>query len=209
MISHQHKCIFIHIPKTAGTSVENLIWPEIDQRTADDLWMGFTNDFGNQYQTGGLQHLKASQIREVVGEEIFNSYYKFSVVRNPWDKCISQFVYTKQKNKSLRKYLGVNRFTSLKKYLRLIEKKEHVQWMKQVDFLYDDEGNCLVDKIIKYENINREFGEVLSELGLPEMKLPHENKSRRKHYSQYFDSVTKEMVREIYQADISTFDYEY
>ena len=67
MISHEKKCIFIHIPKCGGTSVEDVIWPKEQGRTEDDLWMGFVSRFENKYQTGGLQHLLACQVREEVG----------------------------------------------------------------------------------------------------------------------------------------------
>ena len=40
MISHKHKCIFVHIPKTGGSSMENLIWPKWN-RSESDLWLGF------------------------------------------------------------------------------------------------------------------------------------------------------------------------
>lgn len=209
MISHKHKCIFIHIPKTAGTSVEDVIWPLNEERTESNLWMGFINTYGNKYQSGGLQHLKALQIEEEVGAKIFNDYYKFSIVRNPWDRCVSQFEYIKQKRKDLRNYLGLNRFTSFKKYLTLIEKKEHVQWMRQVDFLYSDHGKCLVDKIIKYEHLNEEFAMVLDSIGIDNQDLPHKNKSYRKHLSKYYDDETIAMVRDLYNPDIQAFNYTY
>ena len=83
VISHDKKCIFIHIPKCGGTSVEDVIWPKGKGRTEEDLWMGFVNRFENKYQTGGLQHLLAWQVREEVGSDVFSDYYKFSFVRNP------------------------------------------------------------------------------------------------------------------------------
>ena len=86
MISNKHKCIFIHIPKCGGASVEDVLFKPIKERTTKDLWM-----FPSKYQTGGLQHLMASHIIEEVGEDIFKEYFKFSFVRNPWDKMVSQF----------------------------------------------------------------------------------------------------------------------
>ena len=83
MISHDKKCIFIHIPKCGGTSIEDVIWPKDRGRSDEDLWMGFVSRFENKYQTGGLQHLLAWQVREEVGSDVFGAYYKFAFVRNP------------------------------------------------------------------------------------------------------------------------------
>ena len=62
-----------------------MIWPSPELRSVDDLWMGFVDKYHNKYQTGGLQHLLAKQIRTEVGSVTFDSYFSFSIVRNPWD----------------------------------------------------------------------------------------------------------------------------
>ena len=51
MISYKHNCIFVHIPRTGGTSIENIIWPSKKDRVEDNLSMGFVQPFYNKYQT--------------------------------------------------------------------------------------------------------------------------------------------------------------
>ena len=97
MISDEHRCIFVHIPKNAGASIEKIIWPKEDDRTEENLWLGYKYADHNQYQTGALQHLFASNIRTAVGGKRFEEYFKFSFVRNPWDKAISQYLYLQKR----------------------------------------------------------------------------------------------------------------
>src|SRR3989337_2290464 len=104
MISHRHHCIFVHIPRCGGTSLEDVIWPE--PRDEASLWMGFPSKYKNKYQTGGLQHFFATHICREVGDDMFKSYFKFSVIRNPWDRTVSQFSYMSQRL-DLREYIGM------------------------------------------------------------------------------------------------------
>ena len=107
MISYKHNCIFVHIPKTGGTSIENIIWPfNKKPRAESNLWKGTGDTNHNKYQTWGLQHLLASQIQKEVGDEIFEIFFKFTIVRNPWDKVVSQYIYMK-KRKDLREFIGM------------------------------------------------------------------------------------------------------
>ena len=71
MISDKHKIIFIHIPRTSGTSIES----------AFDLNMDKEGD----------KHLRASEIKKKTGSDKWNSYFKFSIVRNPWERFASMY----------------------------------------------------------------------------------------------------------------------
>ncbi len=77
MICHRNKLIFIHLPKCAGTSIET----------------AFT---GRSWSDGELlheQHLTAAEARETYGANIFDSYFKFTVVRNPWDLLVAYYLW--------------------------------------------------------------------------------------------------------------------
>lgn len=208
VISHIHQCIFIHIPRTGGTSLENLVWPAPAARTVDDLWMGFVDKHHNKHQTGGLQHLTAEQVRAEVGATIFNSYYKFALVRNPWDKAVSQFAYM-AKRRDLRDFIGMRKKDSFKKYLALIAGKRHVQWEPQSTFLVDAQGRYLVDYIGRYEDFAASANHILARLKIAERTLPHDNKGARGDYQKYFDTEAVEQVAQLYAEDIDRFGYSY
>ena len=109
LVSHTKQFIFIHIYKTAGTSVMDVIRPYA--RLVDRL--AYTNRFtikffkivsrllglpydGMKSFTGLRKHAKADEIREKLGEEMYDSYFKFVFVRNPFDFLVSLFFYIKQ-----------------------------------------------------------------------------------------------------------------
>lgn len=204
MISHQHKCIFVHIPKCGGTSIEDLIWP--GERTEADLWMGFTSSLSNRYQTGALQHLLARYIRAEVGNETFAAYFKFTIVRNPWDKALSQYAFM-QRRDDLRAYIGMERDAEFKRYLELIEKRTHVQWMPQYAFVHDDNGASLVDYIGRFEHFARDVDTVLQRIGI-EGSLPHRKAAPHRPAVGDLDDEAIEMVAALYAEDIRIFGYE-
>ncbi|HEY7657673.1 MAG TPA: sulfotransferase family 2 domain-containing protein [Burkholderiales bacterium] len=206
VISWHHRCIFVHIPKTGGTSIENLIWP--GPRTTGDLWMGFVDKYRNQYQTGGLQHLLATQIRMEVGSKVFADFYKFSFVRNPWDKAVSQFSSMASRD-DLRGFIGMKKGDSFKTYADLITRKKHVQWEPQVNFLRDSNGDLLVDYVGRYETFSESVHHVLKALGIKIDAIPHENASRRGPYPDYYDDESREMIASLYAADIEAFGYSF
>lgn len=206
MISHKHKCIFIHIPKCGGSSVESVLWPA--SRTESDLWMGFVSRYCNKYQTGGLQHLFAQQVRQEVGEAYFDRYFKFSFVRNPWDKAVSQFEYMKRRP-DLREYIDLPDGASFKLYLSRIAKKIHVQWDMQSKFVFDDDGGCMVDYLGKFESFSDDFAVVAEKIGLAGISLPHVNKGERRALSHYYDEEAIGMIGDLYAEDINNFAYRY
>lgn len=215
MISHDYRCIFVHIPKTGGASIENALWPTTADRTEDLLWGGFNREYGNAYQTGGLQHLHASTIKEIIGQQIYEEYLTFSMVRNPWDKAVSQYLYMQHRS-DLRTYLGMSPSTDFKSYLALLDKKTHVQWEPQTRFILDNNGEPLVDNVARFESYSRSINKIFNQLrvkkrmfGLLPRKLLHLNQSQRSHYSQYYDSESVDMVSHLYLDDIRYFNYEF
>lgn len=208
VIFHKHRAIFIHIPKTGGGSIENWLWPDKKSRTEADLWMGFVDRYGNRYQTGGLQHLPAIHVRQAVGCAIFASYFKFAMIRNPWDKVISQYVFMSRRE-DLREFIGMREGDGLMRYLELISGKPHVQWDPQVRFLFDENGDHLVDYIGRFETFNESVGEIEQRLGLALGVPAHTKKGLRGPYADYYDAESEQMVGAMYADDIKAFGYRF
>ena len=177
MISHKYKCIFIHIPRTGGSSIELAIK-------------------GRVWWTGNLQekHMSASETRKYYGEKIWNNYFKFSFVRNPWDRIISLWksqLYTKK--------------CSLYNFLLNFRPAEHEYFSSN----YCDILNEELDFIGYFENLQNDFEKICNQINLNKMKLPHFNQTKRKPYYIYYDDRTKSIVSYLYKNDIEHFNYNF
>lgn len=174
--------------------------------------MGAVRPGYNKYQSGGLQHLLATQIKQEVGSAVFDDYYKFSFTRNPWDKVVSQFLYLKTR-RDIQQMMDLPRWFTFRSYIdTLIEKSDlHVQSMEQNQFLYGSDNQLLVDFVGRFETLEADFRHVVSELGIGPRVLPHALPSHRKKkaYQHYYSSATRHAVATLYRRDISLFDYHF
>lgn len=204
MISEKHRCIFVRIPKCAGTSFERVIWPE--PRSEQELWMGFIDRYHNKYQTGGLQHLKAWQICAHVGQEKFGAFFKFSIVRNPFERSASQY-YCMKRRPDLMEFIGMQPEDSFEAYLTKIRCRLHVQWEPQHTFLFDEHRTMLVDYVGRVERIAEAADTIFSRIGIDTGPLPHLNRSDRPDSGPIYSQVAREMVAELYREDFALFGY--
>jgi hypothetical protein len=217
MLSHHHRCIFVHIPKNGGTSIEQIIWPEPAAYTTANLWSDSTPDPANLYHTDGLQHLFAQDVQREVGPSVFQEYFKFSMVRNPWDKAVSQYLFLFRRP-DFRDFLGASRRTSFKQYLTLCGRKPHVHWQPQYLFLTDENGAQIVDYVGRFERYEQSVHEIVSRINAAHTEkadklnlgeIPHINAGHREAYWNYYDDESRDLVAELYQEDIRRYGYHF
>ncbi|PJF38588.1 MAG: hypothetical protein CUN55_16855, partial [Phototrophicales bacterium] len=183
-ISKRHNFIFVHIPKTGGTSMRHALEPY------SDPWEGLTDTHENRMQWG---HANALQIRERVEEEFWNQAFKFAVVRNPWDWLVSMYVFN-----------SGARLDELSREAFLKNKHLFEQWLlhevaidSQTHRLSDTEGNLLVDYVARMNHLNEDFQYICQRLGI-QATLNHRNPSLHSLYTRYHTRETREFIQQRY-----------
>jgi hypothetical protein len=189
------KSIFIHIPKAAGTSIARAIY-------------GIN-----------VGHRKASDYIRISKKE-FYSYYRFSFVRNPWDRVFSAYNFAKQGGTKLVQPIPStvyrsSAFESFETFISewLIEadlSKEDVVFEPQSTYIYDTSENLLVDHIGKIETFSKDIAVIEDHLKIS-IDLQNLNQSNRKFkdYREAFNDKTAEIVSKIYSKDIKLFNYKF
>ena len=193
MISDEHKIIFVHIPKNAGTSVKGV----------------FSKEFERPFKHKTIHEIKKESPKK------YSSYKKFAVVRNPYDRMVSWYAYQKRfrLNNDLIRTYEYNSTTHSYDVVS-IEKADingfRNWWGEQFDLFDKDRllnpQYTWVDKtvtILKYENLNKELGDFLGK----NIKLPNTNGTSRFDLLDYYDKRSIDIVYERYEEDFKKFDY--
>lgn len=230
IVSHKNRFIFIKTRKTAGTSIEialaKFCGPDdiITRLSASEEQNKF--DLGyrgsqntriplNQYRKWDLwfwlrgggpahhfNHTSASLIKRRMDPESFREYCKFCVVRNPWDRAVSIYYWRKYRAKeALPENVNFTEFLSSSPTEVLTNSG-----------LYLVDGEPAIDRFIKFENLEMELAEILEEMGLEMVELPHAKGNTRKtkeHYSIMFDNDSIDLIARICNWEIEYFGYEF
>jgi hypothetical protein len=225
IISHKYKFIFIKTVKTAGTSIEVFlsqfcgendivtpIWPHVEPHRARN-YQGICNPFPEIINNKGqgikgtvkrllkrekfYNHIPAVVARQRMSTKIWNSYYKFCVERNPWDKTLSHYHMMNDwagGSISFDDYIKEGRFCiNLPKYT-------------------DSKGNILVDKVVKYESLMDELGVVFQELGIPfdgslGVRAKTEYRKDRRPYQNVFSNQQRDVIENAFTKEIEMHGY--
>jgi hypothetical protein len=206
MISHKHKLIFVHLPRTGGTAIESVIcgksWGKIDKKTKHVDW----------------------KVAKKIYKKEWDGYLKFGVVRNPWDLMVSLY----HSHRGLRQRVH-------KKNGQCI-KVSWDEWLKSPILAPGEQdifrttapmSDCLgpdIDVILRFENLQNEFGDMClkhigSQLALPHYSnsieqtnigfhsRPHRSTINRRHYSTRYNDEQIEIVRKLFIDDLMTYAY--
>ncbi len=229
IISHKHKFIFLKTNKTAGTSIEialskicgehdiiTPISPVDEEKRSSPEYRGPQNykaplseysikDWGKLVLKGTVKlkyynHINAAEIKAGIGDEIWNSYYKFCFERNPWDRVISHYYwhYKTEPRPSISEYLESARPAKIK---------------DRGFGVYTINGEVAVDKVYKFEQLADSLEDIRQRLNISEeLNLPTTKAGSRKDkrsYKEILSDQERDKVAQIFSDEIKLFDYAY
>lgn len=173
---------------------------------------------------------------EATPEELQTTYkdwFKFGVVRNPYDRVVSVYVdkcvqnpvdrinrgETKMQTcqqiilKALKKPKNLKEFASItfEDFISVLPEILFKDWhfIPQSPFLVNAKGQIVADKVARFENYDEEVKEILTKLGFEVSQVPHKNKTIRKNYKEYYNDATRSVVASLYKDDLVYFNYAY
>jgi len=225
VLSHSQKFIFICNGKTGTTSIESALSSYHE---------------GGRYEKSvpGLytkKHIPPGVVRALLGPKIWDEYFTFCFVRNPWDWFVSQHFWNWQPPQISKKRLLRRPISTLRTYWEESKKREkrrqvdtfsveHIREtynllrqyravyqadsLFQYHYAYSPGGNKLVDFVGRFEQISEDFQTIGDRIGIDET-LPHRNTTTHRTYHSYYTQETAEFVRDLYEIDVETFGYEF
>jgi chondroitin 4-sulfotransferase 11 len=186
-----HRCVFIHIPKTAGTGIARALF------------------------NISSSHVPCTEY-ERANPRKFLRYFKFAFVRNPWDRLYSAYHFLKRGGLTsadrvwaethLAGYHSFEQFVH--EWVNEINVNSWVHFRHQVSFITDASGNMAMDYLGRVEHIDADFELVCRKLGIS-VFLPTLNKVKKDPYSIAYSTEMIQIVGKAYERDIESLNYSF
>ena len=211
LISDKRKFIFVHVQKTAGTSLQNVLRAHAPDAR---LWHG--------------RHGHASSGIAEIGRERWERYFSFGFVRNPWDRLVSHYAMIRDRIEELspEQRQQAHPFKiELWNYVlhfshdfeSFLDNCTGLVWdrdcyksflFNQLDYLTDEQGELAVDFVGRFERFEADANQALQRIGI-NAGVPRLNVSKRSDYRDYYTPRTRELVARRFARDIEAFGYEF
>lgn len=206
LLSHSHRFLFVHTIRTGGTSVVRALEPYV-HRAPEGTWNRYLSKTGlvrDPHKVRLREHETALGAQRILPREVFDEYFKFAFVRNPWSWLVSVWMRLRT-TESHRHFRTVSKLTFPEYVAFEVERnKRH-----QHTFVCDREGELLVDFVGRQESLAADFADVCRRLKIEGVALPHVGGRKRDHsdYRTYYDDALRDRVAEHWSKDVKLFRY--
>lgn len=200
MLSIEKKFLFVHIPKTAGNSIQNILKHYSEDKIVcfNSLQDGVERfEVRNKNFPSIHKHSSLLDYYQVLSPDVFHSIYKFAVIRNPWERMISYFFSPHRQTQNWNR----------DEFINLLEKVPTMFYYLNTYGLPSSKPE--VNFVMRFENLENDFRKVSQILELENFQLPIRNKSNREDYWKYYDSELVDMVANKYAAEIDYAGYSF
>ena len=214
IISPGRKFIFVHIPKTGGTSMA----VALEQRAmADDILIGDTPKAKRRCKRldklrakGRLwKHSTLADIDGVLSATELEPYFIFTLVRNPWDRLVSYYSWLRAQSFD-HPVVALAKRSDFATFLRDPAMQTSFRTGPFASYVKDAEDNNRADLFIRLEHFDEDVIPLEHQLGFSLRPLPHENPSARTaEYRRHYSDEMAELVARFCAADISRFGYRF
>lgn len=214
--SATHGFVFLKTRKTAGTSIEialsrvcgdddviTPISPEDERLRAELGGRGPQNHTSPPLAARVFNHVRAPRVRKAIGEEQWESSFRFAVERNPWDTAVSAYFWSYRPERvaeppTFEEFLELDQLAHLANNARI----------------YRIRGEVAVHRVLRYEALDTELPEVWRDLSLPgEPQMPRAKSGQRpagRSYQEMYTSArSRDRVAELFAPTIEEFGYEF
>jgi hypothetical protein len=202
VVSHSKHFVFVHIPRTAGTSIE-----------AAFHRYGIALQGPRNYESIYFKHASAADLQKMMGDE-FTAYYKFAVVRNPYSWVVSNYEFNRGLHRCWTRSTPFDRIRFRRSFVTGMDFPEWIGWWlhnlrpSQSRMVVDRLGALLIDRHLAFERLDTHFRGLCRQLAIKPRRLPHlMPKTADEAYVNYFDSRSARLVRTALKEDFDRFGY--
>jgi hypothetical protein len=217
MVVNELKLIFVHIPKCAGVSLTHGLIKAVTGEHTEGQIGHLDGRFKKQFAISNIQ--KHRQAKDMVKEfDVSNAkwkqYFKFAIVRNPWDRIVSEYAW----RHSLGKRLPPKNFSDFITYCSRriydpLNVSNDIYWphaQTQWSFCDDGHDNMIVDTILKFEEMDKNIQYLSEKFDIDlASNITQRNSSDHDHYRTYYNERDRKRVEHLYKKDIMEFGYEF
>lgn len=206
IVSHAKQFVFFAVPKTGTHALRELLSLHKGPEDWEQQIL-----FGQQQspiaEIAKIQHghISVQQIAPHFDQASWQRYFKFAIVRNPFDRFISICFFLNRKNPLFLE----TPLQWMKSAIKVPRFRERVLVKPQYQQLTNTQGNIAMDYVGRYEVLQDSIDEICQRLQIETTQLQKRNTSEHKQYREYYDDELKSAVGKFYQEDLARFNYSY